>query len=795
TCPGTLANAPGVNSSGCDWYQQLNTNVTANPARPTQCSSAFSIVIDRSGSFNEQDAGTATNAAKNFAQAILGADPTATFRIVGFGGGTADVELPGPSSDLATIQTAIQNASDNGNSYTNWAAGITAGYTPGIEWEIVITDGNPNRPGTSGSAVHFAALESARDAANAVKGAGVHISVVGVDTSGNAPAGFGPVSESYATLVGGSDVTVGAIGGLDAILQQIASSCTPSFQKVKINPPSVYTPGGNAQWEIKVFNPTASLRTYTIVDPGATFVVGSAAGGTCSDTTFGDQNGGTCQVNANATLVFKVEKPWPAKNCSAQTLNNEAFLSGNGLTSFKIGGTAASQYDIPADPQLPSCLGTIVVHKEEQGSLATTSGDNWTFDLSGAATDSKSRQDSGTVTFSGLTPGSYSVTEQGATGSACSPTSPSGSFETHHGVGDNSGVATTLGAIEGPLSVAANQTIDVWFTNKPCVLPNVSVSKTAGQSPVLVGSNVTFQVTVTNAGPGQATGVTFTDALSTKANWSLASAVPGCTVSGTAFTDQKLTCTFATMDVGSKIIDLVGATRLTPAPNSCGIVLNPAFTVSATNEADGQSGDNTTTEVSVTVQCPGLAVVKSGNPASADLGSQVGFDIVVTNNGDGTANNVQVTDALPAPAGMTWASTTVVGGGGSCTITAGGALDCTITILAAGDAKTIQVRADTAGTSNRDICGVHTNPYARATVSGVNSDSGPANVTVNCPAITIAKVANPAGSVNSGSNIGWTFTVTNTTSVTATNVAVGDTLPSANGLVWLSTATTTSPQG
>jgi uncharacterized repeat protein (TIGR01451 family) len=252
--------------------------------------------------------------------------------------------------------------------------------------------------------------------------------------------------------------------------------------------------------------------------------------------------------------------------------------------------------------------------------------------------------------------------------------------------------------------------------------PNVSVVKSAGTSPVNVGTNAQFTVTVTNAGPGVATNVVVSDTLSNKADWSISPAVAGCSITGTAYNNQVLGCSFATMNQGDvKTITLVGATRSTPEPNSCGVISN-SVSITVGNEAPGNSGDNASGPVSVTVQCPSLVVSKSAVNSAIDVGGNIAFDVVAANSGPGSATGVSVNDPLPAPTGLAWNASAPMtfapaGSSGSCSVAAN-TLSCSGIDLAAGQQVTIRVTGSTSSATTTAICGNVTNPKADANVSG-----------------------------------------------------------------------------
>ena len=63
----------------------------------------------------------------------------------------------------------------------------------------------------------------------------------------------------------------------------------------------------------------------------------------------------------------------------------------------------------------------------------------------------------------------------------------------------------------------------------------------------------------------------------------------------------------------------------------------------------GNNSDNG----SIDVLCANITIVKDANPVGpVSAGDEIGFDITVTNNGDGIATDVHVSDNLPD--GITW---------------------------------------------------------------------------------------------------------------------------------------------
>ncbi len=170
---------------------------------------------------------------------------------------------------------------------------------------------------------------------------------------------------------------------------------------------------------------------------------------------------------------------------------------------------------------------------------------------------------------------------------------------------------------------------------------------------------------------------------------------------------------------------------------------------------------------------PAIDITKTANPAGpVSAGGVIGFDITVESTGESTANDVTVTDVLPA--GMSWSENP---DNPYCSIAAG-TLSCAFGSLAPSVMRTVHVQA----TTDAQDCGTVVNSAYVAT-SNDGSDESTSSVEVLCPDVEIEKQAD-AASVSAGSPIGFTITATNTGPGTANNVVITDTLPSGPGISW-----------
>ena len=196
-------------------------------------------------------------------------------------------------------------------------------------------------------------------------------------------------------------------------------------------------------------------------------------------------------------------------------------------------------------------------------------------------------------------------------------------------------------------------------------------------------------------------------------------------------------------------------------------------------DADSQylagSHTNATSECFKVLQAH-IAITKTANPKGpVNAGDAVGFDVTVTNAGDGTALNVVVTDVLPA--GLDWSVGAPTGDttGVACGIAAG-TLTCTDPSMAAGDSFSVHLSAKTDATD----CGPIDNS-ASVTTTNDGKDTASASVVVRCPDVKVVKDA-PNDTILAGQDLVFKITTSNVGAGVARDVVLTDTLPA--GFNW-----------
>ncbi|TPD73458.1 putative Ig domain-containing protein, partial [Flavobacterium microcysteis] len=223
-------------------------------------------------------------------------------------------------------------------------------------------------------------------------------------------------------------------------------------------------------------------------------------------------------------------------------------------------------------------------------------------------------------------------------------------------------------------------------------IADLSIVKTANATVPTIGQQVTFTIAVTNNGPNAATGVSVTDHLPTGYTYVSSTVTAGAYNNGTGI-----------WTIGNMANGVTRTMTVTATVNATGSYTNVA-TVTGT-ENDPVPGDNTDDVTVAPDADANLKIVKTVNNATPNVGSQVEFTLVVTNNGTGNATNVQVTDQLPT--GYTYVSHTA----GQSYVSGTGIW--TVGNLANGASQTLVITATVNATGN------HTNI---ATVDGDEND-------------------------------------------------------------------------
>jgi uncharacterized repeat protein (TIGR01451 family) len=274
-----------------------------------------------------------------------------------------------------------------------------------------------------------------------------------------------------------------------------------------------------------------------------------------------------------------------------------------------------------------------------------------------------------------------------------------------------------------------------------------------------VGDNVTFTVTLRNNGPSTATGVTVTDVLPT--GLTFVSDTPSL---GT-YNPATGIWSVGTVPVGVETLQIV-ATVVSP-----GAETNTA--TASGDQSDPDPGNNSASST-VTPQQADLALTKTVNDLTPNVGDTITFMVTLANLGPDTATGVTVTE--PLPSGLTFVSATpslgtynsATGVWTVGTVTTSVAQTLTITALVISPSP----ETNTATISHSDQFDPDT-----------SNNSASATETPRLADLALRKTVNDP-TPNVGDTVAFTITLSNLGPDPATNVTVGDALPS--GLTLLS---------
>jgi uncharacterized repeat protein (TIGR01451 family)/outer membrane autotransporter protein len=289
---------------------------------------------------------------------------------------------------------------------------------------------------------------------------------------------------------------------------------------------------------------------------------------------------------------------------------------------------------------------------------------------------------------------------------------------------------------------------------------DLSITKTDSADPVAPGGELRYTITVTNAGPEAAEDVVVRDEIPAKLTYvseigCLRSDFPQCLL-GTIHPGQSKTVTMiTTVNAGAE-----------------GTITNVATVSSNISDPDFDNNE-ATEETTIAQSVADLVVTITGTPDPVQPGGELIYRVEVSNSGPDDANNVVITNTLPAS--VTFVSST------GCIES--DISDCFLGSIAAGSSKVVTILV----TVNEDATGTITNTVV-ASSDSTDPNPGDASSSVDTAvgegnadlSITKTDSADPVGP---GEEFTYTVTVTNNGPDAAANVVVTDTLPTGLTLI------------
>jgi uncharacterized repeat protein (TIGR01451 family) len=310
--------------------------------------------------------------------------------------------------------------------------------------------------------------------------------------------------------------------------------------------------------------------------------------------------------------------------------------------------------------------------------------------------------------------------------------------------------------------VNANQYdgLEAW-ANITVTAPMMTITKTADTSEANPGDQITYTITYTNTGTGDATDVVIEDTIDPDTSYVSATPAPDSIV------DDVLTWNIGTVAGGdSDTITLIVEVDAyvedeTVLTNT--VILNY-------DDANENPYTEKSDSVEVIVTAPLMTITKTADVTEADPGDEITYTITYENTGTGDATDVVIEDtidedttyvsATPAPDSivddvLTWNIGTMAGGDSD-----------TITLIVEVDAY-VEDETVLTNTVTLNYDDANENPYSE------ESDS--VNVTVTAPGMTVSKTADVT-EADPGDHITYTITYENTGTGDATDVVIEDTI-------------------
>ncbi|HEX8503347.1 MAG TPA: hypothetical protein VF659_22375 [Pyrinomonadaceae bacterium] len=409
-----------------------------------------------------------------------------------------------------------------------------------------------------------------------------------------------------------------------------------------------FTQGQGGSYAITVTNSggVASSGTVTVTDTlpaGLTPGPATGAGWTCGTSgqtvtcTRADALGGGASYPA-------ITVPVAVATNSALSVTNTASVSG--------GGDSDTGNNTSSDPTTINGVPDLTAAKSHAGSFTRGATGSYTLTVGNAGGGATS----GTVTVTDTLPAGLTPSTQGGTGWACGAAGQT--------VTCTRSDALAPGASYPPITLVVNvlQTAAASLTNTAAASgggqtntandsandptavvssADLGLTKTVNNPNPVQGQNVTFTVTLTNAGPSNATNVAVTDAL--PAGLALVSATPsaGAYAAGTGL------WTLASLDAGAS-----ATLQVVALVNNTGSITNTAqVTASDQPDPDSAPANNNPAEddqASASIGAaapPAVALEKSVTPSGTQLpGTELVYTVAFENKGGSPATAFVLTD-------------------------------------------------------------------------------------------------------------------------------------------------------
>jgi uncharacterized repeat protein (TIGR01451 family) len=310
-------------------------------------------------------------------------------------------------------------------------------------------------------------------------------------------------------------------------------------------------------------------------------------------------------------------------------------------------------------------------------------------------------------------------------------------------------------------SIAGGWSLAITTISPVSQLPDLGLTVSAVPGPLHAGDPLLYSFAITNAGPGSASGVGFTNVLPASLNLiSVTSSQGSVTTNG-----GIIIANLGSIGVGAN-----ATLSILTQPNAAGLITNTATLFG--READPHPANNTASAVtSVLLPVADVGITLSAATNSLVFANPISYVVTVTNGGPENAVNIVVTDSLPK--GLGSGSTSLSPGYWS---NQGGLITCNLGTLLPYTATSFTITA-TATNS-----GFITNIVTVATTSSTdtNSANNSASAVISVAAISPNIIAagailnsenlNQNGAIDPGETVNVSFALANIGSQDTVNV-------------------------
>ena len=317
----------------------------------------------------------------------------------------------------------------------------------------------------------------------------------------------------------------------------------------------------------------------------------------------------------------------------------------------------------------------------------------------------------------------------------------------------------------------------------------LGIGKTDGSATYTPGTGATYTITVTNAGPSDATNVTLADTLPVGVTQS----VNASCVAGPGANCGVITNLGTGFSVAGAYVPAAAGNLVYTVPVSFGAGMLAASitnSVTVTNLASSGAGSTATaTDTDTLALVSDLAISKTDGQATYTPGNPISYTIVASNAGPSPVAGATVGDVVPASiSGAAW--TCVASAGSSCPASGSGNIAAAVNLLVGGTATFTLT-----GTVSASAVGNLVNT-ATVTAPGGVTDPNPGNNsatdtdTPNPIADLAVTKTDGVATVSAGGTTTYTITVTNNGPSAVTGATVTDPLPAGvASFAWTCAAT------